>query len=256
MSARTDRIRTQVLRMAHESKGSHVGGSLSVIEILDAVYEKVRDDPAVDVVISKGHAASAVYATIHEFGIADLPLDEYCRPGSRLIAHVSSEVEGVSHSSGSLGHGLAIACGVASVMHAVSAGRVFAVLSDGECAEGAVWEAAQIASDLSLGRLTALIDANGLQSFGPTPPGLSADRLARKFRSFGWLAITVDGHSPSTIRDAMREAEEDGRPTAIVAATLKGKGVSFMEGRPEFHYRPPTTEELAQALRELGGVLR
>jgi len=241
--------------MTFNAGASHIGGCLSVIEILGAIFRRIRDFPDEQsrLILSKGHAAAALYATMDEFGISQLDLGSFCRPGSELIGHASSRVNGIGYSTGSLGHGLAIGTGVGAVLRdRGAAGRAYVVMSDGECAEGSVWEAARLAAQEGICALTAVVDANGWQSFSPVPGDLSADRLADKWRAFGWTSCVVDGHSPSALQSAIDGAYDLLTPTAIVARTTKGRGVSFMENRPEFHYRPPTSAELQAALAELG----
>lgn len=203
------------------------------------------------VILSKGHAAMALYAVLAECGFLDVAeLDTYGKPGSRLCGHADWNVPGVDVSTGSLGHGLSIGCGIALAGKASdNPWRVFAVLSDGECQEGSVWEAAMFAAHHGLNNLTVVVDRNGLQACGSTEDVLCLEPFADKWKAFGWTVTTVDGHEPQALWLAMSQPLD--APHIIIARTVKGKGVSFMENRVEWHYRHPDRNELAVALSEL-----
>ncbi|MGH7546732.1 MAG: transketolase [Gemmatimonadales bacterium] len=256
-------IRVHVLRMTHRARSSHVGTCLSMAELLAALYGRVlRVDPERPdwperdrLVLSKGHGCAALYAVLAERGFFPTSwLEGFCADGSKLWGHVTHHgVPGVEVSTGSLGHGLGLACGMAIAgKRDGRAWRVFAVLSDGECDEGSTWEAALFAPHHGLDNLVAIIDYNKIQSFGAVQDVLRLDPLADKWRSFGWAVREVNGHALGEIVPALERVPwTRGRPTCLVAHTVKGKGVSFMEDRLLWHYRAPDMEELRRALEEL-----
>jgi transketolase len=250
--------------MTHRAKSSHVGGGLSMAEILAVLYGrilKVRpDDPAWPerdrFILSKGHACAGLYAVLAERGFFPLSdLQSFYQDGSRLLGHATHVgVNGVECATGSLGHGLSIACGMAlAARSSTPAFRVFAVLSDGECDEGSIWEAALFAGHHRLDNLTVIIDYNRIQSLGATDQVLTLDPLIDKWRAFGWAALEVNGHSVEELSGALSKLPHEApRPTCIVAHTIKGKGVSFMENQLLWHYRTPQGDEYDRALTELG----
>lgn len=258
-------IRRHGLEMTHLSHGSHIGAIFSLAEIMAVLYARVlRVDPQRPdwpdrdrLILSKGHAGAAVYAALAERGF--FPVEElstHYADGSRLSGHVSHKgVPGVEFSTGSLGHGLAVAAGMALSGHmAEKPWTVYAVLGDGECDEGAVWEAALQAHQYRLDNLIAVIDHNRMQSLDYCENTLALEPFADKWRAFGWHAIEVDGHDTDALEKAFAEAKAQrgsGRPTVIIAVTTKGKGVSFMENDILWHYRTPQGEEYDAALREL-----
>lgn len=258
------RIRAHVVRMVHRAKASHVGTCFSMADLLAVLYGGVlRVDPARPdwedrdrLVVSKGHGAAAVYAALAEVGFFPVSwLDTYCADGTRLAGHVTHHgVPGVEFSSGSLGHGLSLACGVALAGKRDGRPyRAFALLSDGECDEGSTWEAALFAPHHGLDNLVAVVDYNKIQSFGTVAAVLDLEPLAAKWRAFGWAVRELDGHDHRQIRDALAGVPfEPGRPGVLIAHTVKGKGVGFMEDKLEWHYRSPDAAQLAQALAELG----
>jgi transketolase len=259
------RVRQRVLQMFVTSGKGHYGGCFSVVETLVILYDKVmRVDPSAvscpnrdRLILSKGHANAALCAVLGHCGFfSEAELITYNQPGSRFGMHVDMHgVPGCEMSSGSLGHGLAVGIGMAL------AGcidrkdyRVYVVLGDGECDEGSVWEAALVASHQKLDNLTAIIDRNRLSLDGPTEDILALEPLAEKWRSFGWHAIEVDGHDFRQLYNGLRQAQETrGRPTVLVANTIKGKGVSFMEGNASFHSGSLAGEQLEIAKVELAG---
>lgn len=252
--------------MLHASAASHVGSCLSIADILAVLYAGVlRRDPADPewserdrFILSKGHAAAALYAVLAETGyFAPSELDTYCQDGSRLGGHVThTAAPGVEVSTGSLGHGLSLACGFAlAASRGGAPGRTFVLLSDGECDEGAVWEAALFAAHHRLQNLVAIVDYNKLQSFGAVEDVLRLEPLAEKWRAFGWAAREIDGHDHEALCQALRTVpHEVGRPTCLVAHTVKGKGVSFMENDLAWHYRSPNDAQLVAALAEVDGA--
>ncbi len=256
-------IRQHVLRMTSVGKSSHVGSCLSVVDILAVLYGAVlRHDPADPawplrdrVVLSKGHAGAAMYATLAECGYFPAErLASHCANGSFLSGHVTHlGVPGVELSTGSLGHGLSVGAGMAlRCVRRHASWRVFVVLSDGECDEGSVWEAAMFAGHHRLHPLTAVVDYNKLQSLGSTQETLDLEPFADKWRAFGWDVEEFDGHDHGVLHRALTAVSADGRPRCLVAHTVKGKGVPFMENSVLWHYRPPSAEELEAALVALG----
>jgi transketolase len=205
-------------------------------------------------VFSKGHASAALYAVLAEVGFFKTTLlDTHCQDGSPLIGHVSHHLPGVEVSTGSLGHGLPIACGMAlAAKRGGIKSRIFAILSDGELDEGSNWEAILFAGHHKLDNLVAVVDYNKIQSFGTVKAVLDLEPLALKWLAFGWAIQEIDGHDLAAIDDALRRTPfKADRPSVIIAHTVKGKGVSFMEGRLEWHYKAPNDEQLARALKEL-----
>lgn len=259
------RLRGHALRMTHAARSSHVGTCLSMADILAVLYGNVlRVDPANPgwadrdrVVISKGHGAAIVYAALGERGFFPIDrLTEYCRDGSPLTGHINHHVPGVDVSTGSLGHGLPVACGLAlGARRSGAQWRTFAILSDGELDEGTTWEAALFAPHHKLDNLVAIVDYNKIQSFGRVSEILDLEPLAEKWRAFNWGVSEVDGHDHESVREALESVPiSTGRPTLIVAHTVKGKGVPFMEDDLLWHYRPPSDEELAAALAAVDGT--
>ncbi len=256
-------IRRNGLEMTHLSRGSHIGSVLSVAEIIAVLYARIlRVDPANPawpdrdrLILSKGHAGSAVYAALAESGFFPVEqLKTHYADGSILSGHVSHKgVPGVEVSTGSLGHGLGIGVGMALGARMDQAPwRVYVVMGDGECDEGSVWEAALQAAQYQLDRLIAIVDYNHMQSLTTVENTLRLEPFAEKWRDFGWDVRSVDGHDPVALEKALREAAgEDGKPHMILAHTVKGKGISFMENNILWHYRTPQGEEYEAALKEL-----
>ncbi len=258
-------IRRHGLEMTHLSRGSHIGAVFSLAEIIAVLYTRVlRVRPGEPkwpdrdrLILSKGHAGAAVYAALAERGF--FPVEElrtHYADGSRLSGHVSHKgVPGVEFSTGSLGHGLGVGVGMALGAKLDGAPwRVFCVLGDGECDEGSVWEAALQARQYGLGRLVCVVDHNRMQSLDFCENTLALEPFADKWRAFGWRCLEVDGHDTEALERAFREAEDaqdSGVPTAVIALTTKGRGVSFMENDILWHYRTPQGEEYEAALREL-----
>lgn len=243
-------IRRHGIEMTHLSGGSHIGAILSVADIIAVLYADVLcyDPQRPDwegrdrFIMSKGHAGAAVYAALAENGFFDTKeLKTHYANGSRLSGHVSHQMVGVELSTGSLGHGLSAAAGMA--LAAKQDGRhhrVFAVLGDGECDEGSVWEAALFANHYRLENLVAVIDHNHMQSLDTCEKTLELEDLGAKWRAFGWHVIELDGHDHDALRSALTDTHNAGhKPTAIIANTVKGKGVSFMENDILWHYRFP-----------------
>ena len=254
-------VRAHVLRMSCVAKAPHVASSLSCVDMLTAIYFHAArldpvapDDPRRDrVILSKGHASAALYACLAERGFFDPALLEtYCADGAKLAEHPSFGVlPGVEATTGSLGHGLGLGVGMAMGAKAQAATwRVFVVLSDGECNEGSIWEAAMWAPRHGLRHLTAIVDFNKFQATGRSTQITQLEPLADKWRAFGWDVLEIDGHDYPQLLAALELPTID-RPRAVVAHTVKGKGVSFMQDDLEWHYRPPSAADLARALEEL-----
>ena len=257
------RIRAHALRMVHAAKSSHIGSCLSMADMLAVLYTRILRvdpndplDPARDrFILSKGHAAAVLYAALAERGYFPIErLATYCEPNSSLTGHISHAVPGVEVSTGSLGHGLPIAVGMAIAARADQRPtRVFCLLSDGECDEGSNWEAILFAPHHRLDNLVALVDFNKIQSFGRVSEVLELEPFAEKWRAFGWTTIEVDGHDLTALEDVLsRIPAVTGKPTAVIAHTVKGKGVSFMEDKLAWHYSSPSGEQLEAALKEVG----
>lgn len=257
------KLRRHVVTMIARAGSGHPGGSLSAADIITALYFRVLrykpEDPRWPerdrFILSKGHAAPILYAALAEAGY--FPVEELAtlrRLDSRLQGHTDSNLTpGVEMSAGSLGMGLSFAIGVALAARLDSrAYRTYVLLSDGECEEGQTWEAALFAAHFKVDNLTAMIDFNGMQLSGWVRDIMNLEPLAQKWEAFGWHTIEIDGHDFDQILGALEAAEKvKGKPTVIIARTVKGKGVSFMENNVAFHGKAPTLEEAERALKEL-----
>jgi len=253
-------IRRHALEMTSLSRGSHIAPALSAADIAAVLYGGAarlnpRDprDPLRDrIILSKGHACAAVYAALAETGFFDPGLlRTYCAGGGALSGHISHGVAGVEFSTGSLGHGLPAGAGMALAAKRDGRGhRVFVICGDGECDEGAVWEAALIAGHHGLSNLVAVIDHNKMQSLDFCENTLRLAPFAEKWAAFGWRALECDGHDHAALKEAFA-SPADHRPTVVIAHTVKGKGVSFMENNILWHYRDPQGEAYRDALSEL-----
>jgi transketolase len=262
---RARRIRRTSLRMVHQARMGHPGGDLSCADILAVLFFHVlRLDPESPrvpdrdrFVLSKGHASAALYAALAERGFfPPQDLDSYMRPLSQLNGHPDrNKVPGVEANTGPLGHGLPIAVGMAVAAKLDGAAwRTFVLTGDGELQEGSNWEAIMAAAHLGLDNLTAIVDRNRLQQGDATEKTVALEPLAERWRAFGWAVIEVDGHDVDALMHVFDNLPvEPGRPTCVIARTNKGRGVSFIEDRVEWHHRVPTDEELAAALLELEG---
>jgi len=256
-------LRHHVVRMASDSPGAHVGGSMSAIEILtvlffDGVLNVDPERPKMEgrdyFIFSKGHASAALYGALAERGF--FPVEElktYKQMGSRLAGHSLKSIPGVELATGSLGHGLAVGNGVAIAgKYDGAAYRVFVVLGDGECQEGSVWEAAMAAAHYRLDNLVAIVDRNGVQEDGPTEEIMALEPFADKWRAFNWAVREVDGHDVEALSAALHRVPfEPGRPSLLVARTVKGKHVSFAEGNNAWHYGKLSPAQRDQALAEI-----
>ena len=258
-------IRMGVIEGTHSAKCGHPGGSLDIAEVLSYLYfvdmnvdPKAPKKPDRDrLVLSKGHAAPVLYSALARRGFFDPALLPTLRQlDSPLQGHPHREkLPGLDCSSGSLGQGLSVANGLALAARRTGRSyRTYCLLGDGEVQEGQIWEAAMTAAQFSLDNVCAVVDDNGVQLDGPTKDIMDVEPLGAKFAAFGWEVLDVDGHSLVALRDAFRiAAATQGRPTVLIAHTVKGKGVSFMEGQAAWHGKAPNAEQRDQALKELEG---
>jgi transketolase len=254
------RIRINALKMVHRAKASHIASALSMCDILAVLYcDILKTDPQDPLlnhrdrfILSKGHGCVAVYSTLAELGyFPKQDLESYGQDFSWLMNHISHHVPGVEFSTGSLGHGLPFGVGKALACKTQSQDwRTFVMLGDGEMNEGANWEALMFSSHHQLNNLTAIIDYNNLQSLDTIANTLELEPLSDKLTSFGWAVQSIDGHNHDQISKALSQTHST-KPTAIIAKTIKGKGVSFMEDKVAWHYKNPNDEELKMALAEL-----
>ena len=259
-------IRKDIVSMIHMSKSGHPGGSLSAVEILTALYfDEMNIDPnnckmedRDRFVLSKGHAAPVLYATLARNGYFDREELKGLRKINRMLqGHPDMKgTPGVEMSTGSLGQGFSVACGMAMASKLDNAPwRVYTLLGDGEVQEGIVWEAAMSAAHYKLDNMVAFLDYNGLQIDGKTEDVMNIGPIVDKFKAFGWNVIEIDGHDFDQIFAALDMAKETvGKPTMIIAKTIKGKGVSFMENQAGWHGAAPSDSDLERALLDLGGV--
>ncbi len=259
--ARCARFRRRILEVSQQVQALHVGGAFSCTEIVDLCYAALMrrnpDNSSPDMfIMSKGHGCMIQYVILESLGVLSrTDLDRYCAAGGRLGCHPDYGVPGIEASTGALGHGLSMAVGAAYAEKSQGRpGLVYVVLSDGEVQEGSTWEATMMASSLGVSNLVAFVDNNDFQSLGRTSQTHpSFYPVAEKFRSFGWDSVEVDGHDSAALFGAVMNRRTD-RPMMVVAKTTKGKGVSYMENQPIWHYRSPNKDELAIALAELGGA--
>jgi len=246
-------IRRQFLRMHYEARSGHVGSGLSAIDILTYLYS-VWLRPQDQFILSKGHGASSLYATLHHFGkLSDAELATYYKDDTLLPAHPAPRgVAAIPAATGSLGHGLPIAAGMAhSYKHLRGTDtRVACLLSDGECNEGSTWEAALFAGHHRLDNLTVFVDANGIQGFGRTEDVLGLEPFAKKWEAFGFDVSECSGHDFAALHTALARPMS-GRPRCIIGRTVKGKGISFMENTVDWHYWPMNEAQYGQAIAEL-----
>src|SRR5690625_3295070 len=255
-------IRLRLIQMIYEAQFGHTGGSLSNTDILTTLYYKVLNvDPGNPkwedrdrYVQSKGHAVESYWTILADKGFFPMAeLKTFTQFGSKLIGHPNNEVPGVEMNTGALGHGLSISVGMALAAKLSNKSyKVFTLMGDGEQAEGSVWEAAMAASQYKLDNLVALIDRNGLQITAETEDVMQIEPLDEKWKSFGWEVIEVDGHDFDQLVKVLTETPiKNGKPTLIIAHTIKGKGISFAENQVVWHHNVPTKEEYKQAIKEL-----
>jgi transketolase len=255
-------IRIQTLRMVHKANASHIGSCLSIADLLAVLYGQILKIDSANpkflerdrFILSKGHSAAILYATLAECGFFPKEwLDKYCQDGSPLTGHISHHVSGVEVSTGSLGHGLPIGCGMALAgKREDKTYRVFVLVSDGELDEGSNWEPILFAPHHQLDNLVVIVDYNKIQSFGTVKDVLDLEPLADKWKAFNWSVREIDGHDHQQIEETLNNIPfEVGRPSVIIAHTTKGKGVSFMENQLAWHYKSPNEEQLAMAIAEV-----
>ena len=258
LAERAISVRERIIEMCATSGGGHLGGGMSLVEILLVLYFDVLRidparpaDPARDVLLlSKGHGALCLYSVLAERGYFPTSrLAEYARPGGQFMAHPNPELPGVEMPSGALGHGLPVGVGVALDARLSGAPRrTVVVLGDGELQEGSVWEAAMSASSLGLSGLTAVVDRNRLQITGDTEDVVGLEPLDERWRAFGWTVRQVDGHHPAQLRHALTAAPEGGRPVVVLARTVKGRGLPHVEGMAKSHFARLGDRQRRQAL--------
>ena len=265
LTKHANNIRKNILKMIHHAQSGHPGGSLSCTDILTALYfdvmninkENINDIQRDKLVLSKGHASAALYATLAEKGlISEEELLTYSQLGSRLQGHPNmNELPGVDMSTGSLGQGLSAAVGMCLANKLDGNGfRTYVICGDGEIQEGQIWEAAMSAGHYHLDNLLLFVDHNRLQSDGFNSEVMEIESIGAKFAAFNWNVLSCDGHDvDALVAVAKYAASCKGMPTVVIAETIKGKGVSFMEDQPGWHGKAPDDAQLAQALAELGG---
>lgn len=257
--------RRRLLQAIKHAGAGHTGGSLSCVDILNVLYNRIlrispatAADPGRDRYLqSKGHSVEALYTVLAERGFfPDTELDTLCQYRSRLLGHPTRHVPGIEQNTGALGHGLAVGVGLALAAQRDHAGfRVFVLLGDGELAEGSNWEAAMAAAHYRLDNLAAIVDRNTLQITGRTRDVLNSEPLEAKFAAFGWAVREIDGHDLAALTAALAAPLAAGRPGAVLARTVKGRGVSFMEDNPRWHHAVPDDAEFARALQELDAAI-
>ena len=256
-------VRGDLVKLSNSARTPHLGSSLSCVDILVVLYWNVLNltpekPDVIDrdrFILSKGHAATTLYAVLNRRGyISDDVLKSYAVPGGVLPEHpIYKSAPGIEATSGSLGHGLSLGLGMvlSAKINSLSY-RVYILLSDGECNEGSVWEAALMAPAQGLDNLVAIVDFNRWQATGRSEEITSLKQLAEKFESFGWSSYEINGHQTDEISNILNKVPDgSGKPVAVIAHTVKGKGVSFMEDDNNWHYRIPNNEEVLNAMREL-----
>ncbi len=256
-------IRRIVIEQSKRAHKGHIGSALSIADIIAALYSSVLniptpEDPNRDrMVLSKGHAALALYAALFLKGwLSQEELDTFCGDASWLAVHPEHALRGIDFSTGSLGQGLSIGTGAALAARLQgSSRRVFTVVSDAECNEGSLWEAVMFAAQHQLANLIAIVDLNGQQAFGKTHQILNLSPMKQRWQAFGWNVIEVDGHDLSMLIDTLNQLNtQSGPPHVLIANTVFGKGVSYMESQLKWHYWPMSDEEYQQALQEIAGA--
>lgn len=258
-------VRREVAKINCRTRDSHIGGGYSAVDVMAVLYTRILninrsnlDDPNRNIfILSKGHIATTMFAVLAYAGIIPFEdLEKHLLDGENYAGHTRRyTVPGIEMSAGSLGHGSCVGCGMAYAKRIQGyQGNVYVLMGDGECNEGSVWESAMFAARFQLSNLVLIVDRNCFQAYGSDEQVLNMGNLEEKFRSFGCNAVTIDGHDYELIEKTLKEAtsESAGKPTVIIASTIKGKGVSFMENRLEWHFKSPNEEQLAQALEELG----
>lgn len=262
LKAKAFELRKEVVNLIYQNKGGHMGGDLSVMDILVTLYYKemniagcnMNDKNRDRFILSKGHSVESLYVVLADLGFFPKEdLTTFSKYQSNYIGHPNNKINGIEMNSGSLGHGLSVACGMALAGKKDGLDyRVYTVMGDGELAEGSVWEGAMFAGHYKLDNLCAVIDRNGLQISGTTEDVMSQTNLRERFESFGWHVIDVNGNNIEELVKGFQLAKEiKHKPTIIIANTIKGYGVSFMENQLSWHHRVPTSEEYNSAVKEL-----
>jgi transketolase len=255
-------IRIDLLKMIYEANMGHTGGSLSCTDILTVLYYSIMKINPADphwedrdrFILSKGHSVEAYYCILADKGFFPREdLKTFCKFGSKLIGHPNNEIPGIEMNTGSLGHGLPIAVGMAlAAKMDKKSWRVFVLTGDGELAEGTIWEGAMAAAHYNLDNLIAIVDRNNLQMSGNTEEVMKLEPLKEKWKSFGWEVMLVDGNDVEELENALKSVPKiKNKPTVLIANTKKGKGVSFIEDMADWHHKVPTYEQLQQAIKEL-----
>jgi len=255
-------LRKATLKLCHLHNASHIGSSLSVIDILSVLYSKILNlspsninNPSRDrVFYSKGHAAAGFYATLDYFGFLKKYnlFEDYTKNGSLFTSHINHKIPGVEISTGSLGHALPISLGVAKALKIKDiTSNVYTIISDGELQEGSNWESILLAPKHELDNLFLIIDYNKIQSFGRIDEIAPLDPLVDKFKSFNWEVMEIDGHNHEDIHTSLKIQKNNIKPKVIIAHTIKGKGVDFMEDKLEWHYKSPNSEQFKKAVEQL-----
>lgn len=256
-------IRKRILQMHAKAGSSHIGSAFSIVDILTVIYCRIvnitaqtaKDEKRDRVLLSKGHGGSALYAALASKGILpEAYLDNYCLDGGKLCGHCDHfELAGIEAATGSLGHGLPLANGMALAAKTDNrSSRIFVIMGDGECNEGSVWEAAMFAAHYRLDNICVIVDRNRFQGMGETEKVMGLSPLLEKWQAFGWAGEKINGHDLKQIEEALSKIPfEKNKPAVVIAETVKGKGVSFMENRLEWHYKSPNMDEVRRAMEEL-----
>ena len=256
------KIRRDIIEMTHLANSSHVASALSVTDIIAVLYSQIAnyniDNPEDDnrdrIILSKGHAGCAIYAALAEEGFFDKKeLKSFYKNGSNLSGHVSQKnVPGVEFSTGSLGHGMPVAAGIALIAKKDNKKyNTYVILGDGECDEGSNWECALFASQFKLDNLRVIIDSNKMQAMGNCEDVLSLSPFNEKWKSFGWNVFEIDGNNHFELNHVLSNIKRNGKPNVIIANTIKGKGISFMENNIDWHYKSPQGDDYIRAIKEL-----
>lgn len=255
------KLREICIRLSYEKESAHLASALSSADIVSVLFQEYLDYEVDSksfannnrFILSKGHAASCLYAALFlKKIISQAQLNSYTEKHSIFEEHPNPKIPSVDFPTGALGHGLPLACGLALGNRLrCSKGFIYVLMSDGECNEGTVWEAAQFAHSKALNNIITIIDHNKFQATGPTTETFGNISLAKLFEAFGWEVTEIDGHSFEEIRMAIDKAHISTKPTAIIAHTIKGKGISFMEGDNNWHYKSPSSTEVSRATQEL-----
>jgi transketolase len=255
-------MRRWIIEQSLKSQVGHIGSALSIVDIMAVLWGRILHRPATNdpdrdrFILAKGHAALALYTAMRWLGLlSSEDFLTYCKDGSILAAHPEWGLPGVEVATGSLGQGLSVGCGLAyALRQRASRAKVYVLLSDAECNEGQVWEAAMFAAHHHLDNLIAVVDVNGMQAMGQTADILDLSPMGPRWRAFGWHDQEVDGHDEAALYTALTDglASRQG-PAVVLARTVQGKGVSFMEDKLEWHYRNLTPELAGQALCDIGG---